>query len=464
MNATLFNKLEIALFTILFLFYGFLCIHFYVERTTLTDNAFYLFKMVQTESFNVEHLRYGAVTTQWLVVLLIKIHASLKTILLAYSLNVYLQYLFIFCIIRFYLKESLMAWCVIAYMMTTIHYGYFYMACELVYGGTWICLLLATINSIEKNNANRKINYVLLLISIMFLFFTHAFLLVISSLILSFLVIHNFSKLKAIIIGALILVFFIKLKFLTDGYESGKFTDLNKNIFIPQTINQSYFTYFFKQQINSVFVFVKVFWIIALVVLAIKQKWKFILSALLSLLGLYLVIYSLMPNGESLAYMDSYQSMWYLTGWIFLSYMISFYFEKYKQYYIAVLFLLGLVGLYNINKGKIYTERIQYYTRIMQDATQKDCNKIFVNVEQIDMQKVLLTWATPYETLLLSSLNGQSQTIFINGDVNFDIDKYNQPGKFLGVVWLLDKKTPLNSPYFNLGNTKYCLWQDIYKN
>ncbi len=448
------NKFELAAIFLLFFIYSYLSIHFYIDRTTLTDNAFYLFKMIQLKSFNIEHLRYGAITTQWLVIPLIKLGASLKTILMAYSFNVFLQYFIGFCIVRFYFKNQLFAWCIIAYIMAAMHFGFFYTGCELVFGAVWICTLLALTEQIENELRSKK-HYLLLAVNLILLLTTHAFLLIISGIILASFCVLRFSKIKAGIIIALAVLFLIKLKFLTDGYESGKFNGVSKDIFLPETVNKSWFTFFFKQQFNKTFVVVKVCSIILLVFFLYKRKWIFVVITLLALLVLFLIIYSFMPNGESIAYMDSYQSMIYLTGCILCSIGFYLYFNQYSKYFIAMIFISGLVGLFKIYKEHQYTDRIAYYYELMQKSSAKGCNKLFLQENEVDMQKVSLTWATPYETLLLSSLKGSSQTIYINNDPNFNLEKYNNSTKFLGAIWLLDDTTNINNDYFKLEAKPY---------
>ena len=53
------QKLEIAAAFVVFLLYGYLCLHFYLERSTMSDYAFQLFKMIQTcalKTFQIELL------------------------------------------------------------------------------------------------------------------------------------------------------------------------------------------------------------------------------------------------------------------------------------------------------------------------------------------------------------------------------------------------------------------------
>ncbi len=464
MKNTIVPKFEFAAFSLLFLLYGFLCLHFYVERSTMTDYSFQLFKMIQTENFNIEHLRYGSVTTQWMVIPLIKMGVSLKTLLVAYSINIYLQYIIAFLIIRYYFSNQLIAWSLIAYCMATIHFGFFYMGCELVFGAVWICTLIALLSRIESNAEVKKSDYYLLIFNLLLLLTTHAFLLVISGLLITFLALFQFSKTKLMVVGTLGALFLIKLQFFTDGYESGKFSGTTKDIFLPHAINASYFTYFFKQQWNHVFKWVKFLWIAIAVLLLIKRRWVFVLTAIVALFGLYLVIYSFMPNGESVAYMDSYQSVIYLLGWLIAAIAFYRYLPALSNYFIGAVFIVSLIGLLNIYHEKQYTDRVEYYRQVMKDAEQKGCNKIFAQDNEVDMQKVLLTWATPYETLMLSTLNGKSQTMYINNDKEVRLDKYNTPEKFLGAVWLLDESPDLNKKYFNIEKKKYCLWRDIYQN
>ena len=66
-----------------------------------------------------------------------------------------------------------------------------------------------------------------------------------------------------------------------------------------------------------------------------------------------------------------------------------------------------------------------------------------------------MSWSVPYETLFISSLQGETKTILIKESF-YKIDEYaSDSTKFLGAEWTFPMKIKLNECYFDLKNGLY---------
>jgi hypothetical protein len=78
---------------------------FYEERLFAFDSAYYFFKMLTNEGFNIEHNRSISYTSQLMPVLAIRSGASLKTVSILYSLSFMLFYYAIYIVHAYVLKN-----------------------------------------------------------------------------------------------------------------------------------------------------------------------------------------------------------------------------------------------------------------------------------------------------------------------------------------------------------------------
>lgn len=129
--------------------------------------------------------------------------------------------------------------------------------------------------------------------------------------------------------------------------------------------------------------------------------------------------------------------------------------QDYRNLFTVFVFVISLFGLYRIKSEKTYKNRVKYLESILEYSKNKNIAKIFIEDSQIKHDKILVGWALPYETLLLSTLNGKTQTIFVNSN-QFILDSINNKNIFFGLQWEQPiYNITLNKKYFNLDSTVY---------
>ncbi|MDA9564259.1 hypothetical protein N9R81_06270, partial [Flavobacteriales bacterium] len=77
-----------------------------MERVAFIDSSYHLFKLINAETFTFEAGRYGAFFTKWPALLMIKLAAPLKVVMITFSIWFVVWYYLIFLFISYVLKNK----------------------------------------------------------------------------------------------------------------------------------------------------------------------------------------------------------------------------------------------------------------------------------------------------------------------------------------------------------------------
>ncbi|MBL0079515.1 MAG: hypothetical protein IPP53_10525 [Bacteroidetes bacterium] len=191
--------------------------------------------------------------------------------------------------------------------------------------------------------------------------------------------------------------------------------------------------------------------------LAWERKWLLALAIPFAYLSLYLLVYTSMPNGASLGYMDNYM----VAISVFPLIVFLFYLEQkttnIKNIFVVVSFLVSINGLLRVSNEPIFKDRVIYLESILAHGRTNNINKFFIEDSTFRHSDISMDWAIPYETLLISTLGGKTQTIFDNTG-KYKLEDVNNPKLFLGAPWESPiNNVELNKKYFQLDTGKYVL-------
>lgn len=460
-----------------FIYYFSLCLHYYEARISYGDSAYYLFNILQKEGFNIESGRAIAYFTQVLPVLAIKFGASITVVMKLYSLNLALVYLLLYGIIRWILKSSFVAAAILLIISQLQHYSFYYATPEHLLGTAYFLVLAFYIwkKSTEQQIDNKTI---VLFFGLSFgLYFSHPFLLLLLVNFLVLLWVYKKDNRLFLLIVVAIMVMLAKYFFRT-GYEGDHYAAFSiKNLQLAN-IKKSYLTYFFLESFKERFALLKFVFYFFLLVLLIRRKWGLLILMPLSLLAAYLPIYWMMPNGESLGYMECYLVMGVIAVFSFM----VFYAEEQlsseiKNPVLLVIFIFCLAGLYRNKSESLYKNRVKYIQSLLEESKSEGiykawinpknvdyshfvqnsavCIPAWINLKNVDYSHLLLDWSFPYETLLLSSQDNSSQTIIVDHN-GVDYAATNKTNVFYGAYWQsVNYDYPFNKRYFNLPEQEY---------
>jgi hypothetical protein len=453
-----FRQKALSLFPYIILgWYLGMAVYYYKARITYGDTGYYLYKMIQSEGFNIESGRAISVISQWLPLLLIKLSAPLRIVMIGYSVNFALVYVAGFLLIRYLLKSEFLAWGALLCTHLFLHYGYFYPT-EMIFSSAVMVFIMAFLTFNDRNKEKPiplTIWYgvgVALLLSISLI---HPFYYVVAMIILFclHLIEPNIRYIHFIVLAILILI--VKITFFKSGYEAGKLSGIDINVFSWKAIDKSYLTFFWRQTFNHRLPVTKFLFYGFIIYLCWRRKWLLAAALPFGYLALYLLVYLSIPNGESLGYMECYMAA--ISVFPLIVFLV--YAEKnlmeYKNTFIFMAFILSLLGLARMKSETIYKARVKYLESIFAYGRENNIAKFFVEDNEIKHDKILVGWALPYETLLLSTVSGKTQTIYLNTDKK-KLEEINNNQLFLGVPWEEPiHEIRLRKRYFTLDSTPY---------
>lgn len=212
-----------------FIFLLLLCVSYsyFLERTIPFDGAYYSFKIIFYENFNIENERWGACYNQILPLLGVKMGFPLPTILKLYSMSfVICNYIF-FLIIFYGFKQTYTAIAFVFTQLIAYRYNFYYQVSEIHAIIGPIFLMVACVMSERFMREQKKIGVVLFLLLIFWLLNIHLLSIIIIAFCLAYLFLNNKSLWRNyyLIVGVLagFVYFYLKLKSIPiNSYQNQK--------------------------------------------------------------------------------------------------------------------------------------------------------------------------------------------------------------------------------------------------
>ena len=444
------NKLWLIAGHAFFIWYFFLCWQMRESRFLLTDNAYYLFQIVNSKWFCIQHGRIASVITQTLPLIAVWCGATLKTVLSVYSVSFALCYYLAFLICVYKLK-NLQSGIGICLMLTLgVYHSFYWPVSELQQGLIWCFICFAWLQQNSTPLTRRKQLVFCLLFSAASLFHPMMFFAV------GFLLLIKWSELKyekSFFTPALVImgVLFIRTFVLTDDYEKSlrqPFQSLSyslRHLFNLKSFDD--FLHILKHDLIRIE-------IVALLLIALfiykKQFSKFILT-FLSVVGFCVLILVSLPSGESMFAFESY--LLPATFFIIIAFITTGknIFEKGLPVFgFLVLMIWSFNQITYINW--YYKQRATLIKNICAVATNKNETYQLNSLSHIQ-DKMYFMWALPAETMIASSMNGNKQTVSV-------LYSDSLLTKTLNRVFIAQNQKPilissLNKKYFNLKAGNY---------
>jgi hypothetical protein len=440
---------------LIFLILFILSLIFYLERVAFIDSAYHIFKLINAESLTYEAGRYGAFLTKWPVVLLVNLGAPLKVILLVFSGWFVIWYYLIFLMISYPLKNKKIGVALALSLVTGYGNTFFHCVTETHQALVYSFLFYAWISSTIKLTSLLRIVGGILLILLSFL--THPISLLVILTLLGFYLMQNKNYLTStsyvypVFIAVLVI---LKLLFTeSDSYE-GHFFDL-KDILASFHSRMSNWVFYFR---NITFLYLTS--TLALILLAFnmykRKTFVHFYTFFSSIMLLFLLI---------LFYKGGANMMKERALLPFCSVVVFFLVEVLskktldKNYTKSYFIFSSVIGLAVIISMRIEHATIQNkYLLAFNNEIFNSTKKIIVPLNEINDNKNAITWAIPYETLLLSSASGKenSKTIYPLRSQELNSINLNDNNLLLGApFYLKHSASRLNKNYFILDQSSY---------
>ena len=426
----------------------FMAVYFNQERL-YGDSAYYLFKLVNERTFNIEHKRPIGIIVEIIPLFLVYMHASMRSIILAFSINEWLYLVLSFAVLAYVLKDPKSGFAMLLTYVIGARWNYFNFVSELILSTPLFYIFYTIYN---KNSKSIRSQVVLIFLSAL-LIFNHP----LNSLFLPFiLLMHGIVKKEwptrnTWILYVIIFTIIIAHHFLIDTYEkdiaSSPVNALKSFIHFNYT---QFFSTTIPYAIGSV-----VFYILAIFGFINQKKWLALFAFALFVLGYYFFVIfkfnSLFP--DTIEPLERY--MFPITLITLLVYFFYCQFDS-KSFMVVLWFFIALLHLgLNISYGFTVKKRYELFRMALRNTSQLNEQKIVYRAENYYAKKIGHDWSMLNESLLLSSLDGAPKVkqVYILESMDPKITKGISERDFLYYYWTRDIKV-LNTDYFLMKPSK----------
>lgn len=428
-----------------------MAIYLYQERL-LADSSYYIFRVIDNESFWVEHNRFILVFSQLLPYIAIKLGASLKTILYLYSIGHILFFYSIFIIARYY-YNNLQAGILLLLLQTLgIMSGFFVPMFELYYGGG-LLVLFYTILYYSK----RKSDIAILIIISFFILTGHPYA---SVLMLLILVLHavefktKYIKTYILFVAFIVGVFIFK-KLTASEYEIGK-----TNAFLANLLTANYDADYMASLSYFLFKYYKELLLIELVtiiVLVFSKEYLKLTLIVLAFIGILAIINISFYGFEHSRYQEQvYFSLSFVVAFPFVIYLVKNKNSIIRLSFSILSLVIIIIRIYGIwIDSDNFTLRLEEMKGKIEHVNTLEGTKFVINKETLEYNP---NSSYPIETMLLSSSNNDMETVTIctDEDMNYRDNKSTiQSSEYLYRRWELYNVESLNNRYFKLDTLEY---------
>jgi hypothetical protein len=445
-----------------FLVLGILSVLFYKERMLYYDPSFFIFNIVNENSFSIALNRWGAVIAQIFPLAAIKIGLSLNQTLIIYSLSFIVIYYGCFLFCQYIMRDYIMSSVLILSLCLTFRIAFYYPTAELYMGLALSIVfwsLLRRINLLSYYNKLFAIGFLSLFIVTLSYFHQIILIILFGVIVIQWITEKKIFNIPLTILAAFTLFWlFIRVNYLTESeYENNKLISLSQFINeLPNITNNLTFIYFQEYCTRQISLAIILF-VIFSTFLFLKNK----------LLAFFIFIYTLafgllvivtLYRGESIVMMENYFAVF----GFFFSIPIVFGIARLNKYSFLLIMLLltsySVVKIYNSSSP--LTKRVKKLENMIQYGRQLEPKKYIILNENFKYTPFGPSWATPFESLIQSTLTNPSDAIsfFMRYDTTkLDINKLNSDDIFLGPEWSpYWFTTPgLNQHYFRVPRGNY---------
>jgi len=451
-----------------FILLGIFSIVFAKERIINSDAAFYLFKLINFEHFNIEHGRYSAFISQLFILPFIKAGVNIDALIVIYSLS----FIVLFFLVAFFLVEVLnnyaAGFTILLLILVGVSHSSYRPVSESTQGIVYSLLLFGVLYYKTSLKISRQIIYIILSVLIIILcYFSHPITVFPLVFIIGFYIIDQ-KKYKDpfpyLLLIAILIIYSYKFVFAHNtSYEEDKMSSIGlwaKNL---KNFFHLYPTRFIIHRLHTLY-FIPALMFTTLIVLYIKKSQYLKLVYLAAFVFGFIIVHNLIYF-DGASNIEHEKNLIVANFFIFLAFSKDFFcnndIANTKAWtlkpviYILIIAFSAFITLYS---SSIYTKRIAYLENLSSVLSDKDGTKFYTLDAGLDQDQTLFLWSVPVETLLISSSSGpeKSKTIYSFKDSAHIPEYMSEPDIFLCAhFWLRWNINVLNPDYFKLENTPY---------
>lgn len=440
-----------------------LAIVFYLERTAFLDISYHLFYIIKDGTFAIQNNRFGAFVTQLFPLIGSKIGLPLSALMKLYSVGFVLYYFAIFFIISKVLRSYRYALVMLLFSTLMVTDTFYWIQSEFPQGLAFMILYFALLDSAHLRGLFHKWQvYPVLAIMIVTLVFFHPLLIFPFLFSSVFLYLEDKSFRKILKASSLfyVLLYIVKAIFFKTVYESNATSGVDNFIrLFPNYLSLTSNKQFLHEILSKYYLLILMLFGMLWYYFRQMQR-EYLYKAILILMfftGYLLLVNVSFPNGTDSFYLENL----YLPLSLFI--IIPFVYDirmSQKNYLILLILVLGIRIVQMGMTHEFYTDRIEWLESYINETKDYDQKKIIVSENHFPKNTLLMSWATPYEFWLLSTISGgETRSIMITDDVAGVEWTRGYNNKFV-TKWGAFDYNELPAKYFNFKDTT--LYQFIY--
>lgn len=412
-----------------------LSVIWYQYRMINLDGAVYSMELTLEETFMYPHARYGAFLTQLIPLGLVKLGASLKVVLIGYSLSFALINYLAWAFAHYVARQPRAAWAIILFQLLALNSTYFWPVSEAFQSLIYATVFFAWISGAKE----KPLHWYLLPIPVMLLLtlFTHPVALVPLLVLLAY---HGLSFkrdqwLQYAALGGIFLVAVLVWRWLKppiSDYEAELMPKLDQ---VPDLLRhfRSQAGYIqMKHYVGRQNPMMLGMNMAVLVGLLLSRKWLKSLLFVGAGLGYLLVIGIVYYRGESYLIIENICNPFALFAVLFLTQDVL---PKFNWPWLqsGVLILLIVTFSLRVADQKSFLDyKFEWQENAYQYSQSSGNRVVVIDEDQIDPALYGIRWASAVESTLYSALRGADST--------FQVFATPEPAKFLDL--------PFEEPYF----------------
>ena len=395
---------------------------FFKERTLSFDIALQDFYIILRKTAFVYLIRPGDILHQIPPLLLRWLNCPTKQILMAHSLAFVLFYFTFFTLISFWLKNHWTALTFILFLVLTVNDTFYWIPSEIPQGIAFLLLYYAYLEKKKISEINR--HTVLHFFIVLFIQFYHPLMIAPILFVLLYTAYKQHPRSLPLHIK-LVLIAFLSFSIRyqigkSDWYEASKLdllTALKENAphFLQLPSTQQLFHFNGGDYLC--------YWVILSVTVAmlIVERRFYLLAGLMSYTGGYVFLVCVANAKADKFYIEN---MLLATSVFLLLPFTDHVLKKIGSLKITLALLLvtlittRLIFIYNTHT--VYTRRLDWYNSVFAIMDKDQSQRIIIRSQEVPLDTMIMTWASGYESLLLSSINGpdKAKSVVICDDLN----------------------------------------------
>jgi hypothetical protein len=436
---------------------GLLASYYYLERTCFLDASFILVNMLMRDGMAIEQERYTSALTQIVPLLASKAGVRLGNILLLYSLTFVLWPLAIFAVVAHWLGLPRLALGLALASVLMLSHGFFWIPNQIQLG-IWLTVLVYGI--LWKSPPEGGTRYVVSAYSVALLVvFAHPL------SIIPFVFMHGFFLLQrrewrsvhAWGLPAFAIVAWITKTFLlVNPYDSIRYHSLSNLM--------SHFPDYLRIESNNEFLsYVGDSYYFAVILLFLNglyylgtQRWLKLSWMLLFFFGYLLLINVSLLGGVARFYVElQYQPLAFFIAIPFaIDVLPAIRLRKTAMVMLVLLFASRLLLI--VYHSAPYRIRLAWHRAMIERLSLREGNRYLIEESDAPVRKLILTWGSGYESLLVSSIGDRTRSITYQIDEEperFDVFKDDE--NVFHTEWKTFRSSDLPARYFALEPHRY---------